>query len=422
MVTSDLEPKYRCINENDKCPNCEDDCPHDTSLQCFKCEKVFHALCKDDKGEWLSDNPCTKTFFDSFIKRYEKSGINSKRLGNFIFMCDFCITTDENNRAADLKSHVKSLENEVTSMKSDIATIKNILVNPPNVPTNTETPRSVNNSVQGTNVSASSSPWDDPERVSKLRQQTHIVIKKGPSSQQVTESDLSDIVASNGIHVDKTHHNTSGDIVVKLPTLNDREKLNSKLNEQFPGTQISISADLLPTISIANMEYSYTSEELLENLLKYHPEIKAYVENGDTLKVLNIRKQNKNNSLSQANVRVSNRIRKFIECNGNRVYMGLRSYRVYDHFHVKRCNGCQQLGHYIAQCTAQLKTCASCSENHETNNCTHVNTPDFVPTCCNCKKSENVDCKHKASSLACPHYKAAQARLQNSILYYSKNL
>ena len=69
------------------------------------------------------------------------------------------------------------------------------------------------------------------------------------------------------------------------------------------------------------MEYSYTPEELAENLLKYHPEIKSYVENGDTLKVLNIRKQNKNNSLFQANVRVSNSIRKFIECNGNRVYI-----------------------------------------------------------------------------------------------------
>ena len=170
------------------------------------------------------------------------------------------------------------------------------------------------------------------------------------------------------------------------------------------------------------MDHLFTPEELTENLLKYHPEIKSYVENGETFKVLNVRKQNKNNSLFQANVRVSNCIRKFIECNGNRVYMGLRSYRVYDHFHVKRCNGCQQLGHFIAQCTSQGKTCAICSENHATDSCSHVSTPNFVPTCCNCKKSGgNVDFKHKASSLDCPHYKAAQERLRNSILYYSKN-
>ena len=90
----------------------------------------------------------------------------------------------------------------------------------------------------------------------------------------------------------KTRQNKSGDIVVKLPTLNDREIFNSKLSEKFPNAQISNSIDLLPTISIANMEYAYTPEKLTENLLKYHPEIKSYVENGDTLKVLNIRKQN----------------------------------------------------------------------------------------------------------------------------------
>ena len=309
----------------------------------------------------------------------------------------------------------------MTSMKSDITVIKNILTTN-NTLTNTNTFKSVTNPLQTTNIFPTN-PWDDTEQVSKLRQQTHVVIKKSPSSQQVTESDLSALVSTHGIRVDKTRQNKSGDIVVKLPTLNDREIFNSKLSEKFPNAQISNSIDLLPTISIANMEYSYTPEELTENLLKYHPEIKSYVENGDTLKVLNIRKQNKNNSLFQANVRVSNSIRKFIECNGNRVYMGLSSYRVYDHFHVKRCNGCQQLGHYIAQCTSQTNTCAICSENHDTNSCSHVSTCNFVPTCCNCKTSGgNVDFKHKASSLDCPHYKSAQERLRNSILYYSKNM
>ena len=162
--------------------------------------------------------------------------------------------------------------------------------------------------------------------------------------------------------------------------------------------------------------------ELAENLLNYHPEIKAYVDKGDTFKVLNVRKQTKNQSLFQANVRVSNCIRKFIECNGNRVYLGLRSYRVYDHFHVKRCNGCQQLGHSVAQCTTQQKTCANCSENHDTNSCTKIDTAGFEPTCCNCKKARYENYKHKASSLLCPHYKAGQDKLQKSILYYSKNI
>ena len=46
-MTSDLDPSYRYINDNAKCPNCEDDSPLETSIKCFKCEKFVHALCKD---------------------------------------------------------------------------------------------------------------------------------------------------------------------------------------------------------------------------------------------------------------------------------------------------------------------------------------------------------------------------------------
>ena len=101
-----LDPKYRFINDHDKCHNCEDDSPYETSLKCFKCEKLVHALCKDSKGEYSSTNPCTKTFLDSFSKRSEKSVTNSKRIGSFLFICDFCLTADENNRAADLNSRL----------------------------------------------------------------------------------------------------------------------------------------------------------------------------------------------------------------------------------------------------------------------------------------------------------------------------
>ena len=128
------------------------------------------------------------------------------------------------------------------------------------------------NPLQTTNIFPTN-PWEDTEQVSKLHQQTHVVIKKSPSSQQVTESDLLVLVSTHGIiRVDKTRQNKSGDIVVKLTTLNYREKFTSKLSEKFPNAQISI--DLLPTISIANMEYSYTPEELTENLLKYHRTLK----------------------------------------------------------------------------------------------------------------------------------------------------
>ena len=58
---------------------------------------IVHALCKDSKDEYLSTNPGTKTFLDSFSKRSEKSVTNSKNIGSFLFICDFCLTADENS-------------------------------------------------------------------------------------------------------------------------------------------------------------------------------------------------------------------------------------------------------------------------------------------------------------------------------------
>ena len=105
---------------------------------------------------------------------------------------------------------------------------------------------------------------------------------------------------------------------------------------------------MLPTISISNISAKLTPDQLTEAVISYHPEIKNYVDNGGVFKVLGreLRKQNKN-ELFQENVRVSNNIRKFIENNDDRVYVGFgERCKVYDHFHVKRCNNCQKYGHF----------------------------------------------------------------------------
>ena len=54
-----------------------------------------------------SSQGCFRLIRYNFIKRNEKSGANSKHTGSFIFMYDFCLTNDENDKASDLKSHVK---------------------------------------------------------------------------------------------------------------------------------------------------------------------------------------------------------------------------------------------------------------------------------------------------------------------------
>ena len=46
---------------------------------------MHYVNCKNSKGEYLSTNPCTKPFHDSFSKGSGKSVTNSKRIGSFLF-------------------------------------------------------------------------------------------------------------------------------------------------------------------------------------------------------------------------------------------------------------------------------------------------------------------------------------------------
>jgi hypothetical protein len=255
---------------------------------------------------------------------------------------------------------------------------------------------------------------------------TVINCKGTDTSKTLSKSDLEEIARKNAVHVDNTLVNQSGETVLFFPTQNDRDKFNTELKNSFPDSEFRKIEEMLPTISIANISTQMTPQKLQEAIFDYHPQIKSYVDNGGVFKVLGteLRKQN-NNLLYQANVRVSNNIRKYIELNGNRIYVGFgERCKVYDHFHVKRCNNCQQFNHFKDKCKSlDNPVCAHCARNHETDKCQNASKSDFVPTCHNCKSNNNgADTRHAAFWARCPSYKDAQIKLEKSITYYSKNM
>ena len=279
------------------------------------------------------------------------------------------------------------------------------------------TNESVNTS--GALTSSSENVWDDPEKVKNMKTKATMIINKTSESTD-NRKDLEELVVKNGIHVNKIYQNRAGDTIVELPTQHHRSTLAAKLNQSE--VIFRNPDDLLPTISVSNIHNELSPESLTSIIMQTHPEIKSFIENSGTLKVLNVRKQNKNDKF-QANIRVSNNIRQYIENIGNRLYIGLQSCKVYDHFFVKRCNYCQKFGHFVGDCSAETPTCGiCCSHEHQSKDC-NSSGPE---TCSNCKSSKNPainqNINHKTSDLNCACYKLAQTKLKDSILYYtSKN-
>ena len=97
-------------------------------------------------------------------------------------------------------------------------------------------------------------------------------------------------------------------------------------------------------------------------------------------------------------------MRKFIENRNDYLSAGLYRCKVYDHFYVKRCNKCQEFGHYRAQCKSSHSVCANCCGDHESINCEEKSKESFIPSCKNCEKSKNHSTQHDhlATDRTCP--------------------
>ena len=147
-----------------------------------------------------------------------------------------------------------------------------------------------------------------------------MIIDKPPDNSN-SKQDLENLVVQNGIHVNKIYQNRSNKTVVELPQ-SHRSNLAEKLSESQ--VKFTNQDDLLPTISIANIENEPIWEDLVDKVMQSHPKIKSLVDKGGTFSILNTRKQNKNDKF-QANVCVSHNVRQFIENIGNRLYIGLQS-------------------------------------------------------------------------------------------------
>ena len=118
----------------------------------------------------------------------------------------------------------------------------------------------------------------------------------------------------------------------------------------------------LPSVSILNVKEFTSKEDFIERVKKQNPQIKEKLDQGGEFSIVFTKKpqeaqnpRNNNNKPSiQIVARVSDDIRQVIKMSGDKLYMDLVAHRVVDRFYIKRCNKCQQFGHYEKDCTNKI--------------------------------------------------------------------
>ena len=384
-----------------------------------------------------TDVICTRSFYKQFVSC--GSGINKVGPGNFLFCCNVCLTEFEQKSSITPPDKVDIIDKRVDSIAQSMNEMKsmiNMLVNNNTSPPANNLPAQ-NSALSATqNLSYASAAALPPP--APLRKRTVLIADPPSTPDPSVSTTVNQIIKDNGIHVDKSYVNKNGKTVYVCPTDSDCNKLNSTLSTSIPHMKLHKPPDKLPTISVANLEENFTDPDphftgpdrflpLVDAVYHSHPDIKSLADAGETLSVIMIKKQKKSpedNPKFQPTIRVSNSIRQRIEDYGNRLYISHYSCRVYDQFHVKRCNNCQKFGHYKEDCTATSPICGHCSQDHHSDSCPEKSKEKFVPCCTNCANSSNDSSKHTHTTFdrSCPAYISEQSSLRKSIRFNtSKN-
>ena len=400
------------IDASGNCQLCKTTALSETdAISCYDCQGKFHGVCGEAPNQY-----CSNTFLRTFQKL---------KSGNFVFVCDMCLTRKENNQASSIKEQISSFTDTVNSSINDkISLLTNtveFLVKEVSELKN----QNANNVKNDDNGDEMKSTWSNPQRVAKMKASLCIRSKGAP----VNLEKVQEIAKTHSIQVSKTVVKDNGDVFVDLPTEENRDKLSPLLQQEqeetFARNEIVNVKSKLPTISILDVKDYTTKEEFVEKVKGQNPVIKNLIEKGSEFSIV-FSKEPKNdgnnrNKYHQVIARVSNDVRQAIKNSNNKIYTDLASHHVVDRFFVKRCNRCQNFGHYEKDCTEDHAHCGYCKGHHLSKECNGVQEGDFEHyECVNCERSGKESNGHSAYWHKCPSYLDLQKKVKNSIPYYSQ--
>ena len=359
------------------CPACKVVAVTKENAQCFMCKASFHCACPEASED-------AKVGTASLITAFNRTSTKA----NFKFYCDVCVANMEINIAKSESERIRVLESNIDSIKSELAEIKNLLKSP---------------SVAKPTVSKSPDEniWFNQERLATTKVPPAKPVLLVNNIQESNNESIEKVIIDNGIPVTKSYKNNSGDLVLICDTADSRERLKTAIASSSETVQMKTVGSKKPSITIVGLSQQYTKEEVVKQIVSQNQFVKDFstANNIDEhIEVHDIKPTRAKPMVFQAFVSVSEVLRNGFRNYRDKVTIGLTSCKIYDRFHVKRCNNCQVLGHFYKDCpTPTQACCAKCSLNHPTNSC---NTTDRK--CANCVKEGNENHEHATFDPKCP--------------------
>lgn len=396
--------KQFLIDGKGKCTSCSQDVTQPDVLVCCSCNSSFHAMCTTvEKQNYLTTA--------SFLKIFQKAR------DNFKWFCNECLTQFETSKCATIDDRIGHLVEQVSKMSKNMNELSNTV----------STLKSSHSTPLVSNSGNVNSVWSDVNRTQHVKSSLVMKPVAGDSAKTLPDlTKLKDIAVKNRIQVSNIGKSKTGNTFIHCSSAADRDKLQPLLAESYNNREILPLEEKLPHITIVDILKATETEEVtkdavLSQIQDQNPHIAQLIDSGEEFKVLFIKSNATSPDKFSVVVKLSCKIRDSIRSNRNRVFIGITSCRVYDRFFVKRCNKCQEFGHYKNNCTKQ-DVCGYCGGNHPSEGCSLKISPD--PTklkCANCK-ANNLECSgHSTFWPKCPSYIIAQKKLKSTIPYFDNH-
>ena len=390
------------IGEDSICPGCEITPPQEQCAQCFTCKSYFHGVCKGA----VETHVGTLTMVKLFLAASTKS--------NFKFYCDICLTNLERNLVETEDQKIETLTKEVNSMKT---TLSEIVTYMKTSTTNQQSKvPSLPPDAQKKNI------WYDQEKLSAIKapaSKALLVIKKNTDAAQheLTRSNVAKTIMENKIAVSQSYDNKDGDMIVVCDSEGKRNELKNLVASKDNNIEMNTPSKKRKSITIVGLRQQHEKDEIIDMLVLQNGFINRFSRSNEIrthIEIHSVQPLKNNPDLFQVFASVSPTLREGLHLHRNKVTLGLTSCKIYDRYHVKRCNNCQRFGHYMNECpTPDVRTCGKCCSNHHsTRDCTSTES-----VCINCVRESRECTTHHTSDYKCPVFRKQQElKKQNTTL------
>ena len=195
---------------------------------------------------------------------------------------------------------------------------------------------------------------------------------------------------------------------------NVSNSIKKKLGTEY---EVKIPEKKFPKIKLINVEEKLLQDEndFIEKIIQQN----AITTNDSERKIKflahykNRNENNKETVIMEVDCKTYSQIRK-----KDKLCIGWKSYKFYDHINVVQCFKCYKFGHMSKECRSDKNVCPKCTGDHKTEECRSLQI-----ICTNCEyaattlKVPNIDFKHHAYDRKCEAYKRIYRELEKKVYY-----